>query len=87
MPGMYQYNGKLHTSLRFSEHLDLQSLQNKIFVWVGRNSSSFAIIDRVHTALVYTMVFFIVFIQISTIENTLKQVLKSVSKICIFVMM
>jgi len=56
MPGMYQYKGKLHMSLRFSGHLDLVSLKRKIFTWMGKNSS-FATIDRVQAALVHTIGF------------------------------
>jgi len=56
MPGMHQYDGKLHMSLRFSGHLDLPSLKKKIFTWMRRNNS-FATIDRVQAALVHTIGF------------------------------
>jgi len=56
MPGMYQYRGKLHMSLRFSGHLDLVTLKRKIFTWMGKNRS-FATIDRVQAALVHTIGF------------------------------
>ena len=56
MPGMYQRDGKLHISLRFSGHLSLPLLKKKIFTWMRRNNS-FATIDRVQAALVHTIGF------------------------------
>jgi len=56
MPGMYQHDGKLHISLRFSGHLSLPLLKKKIFTWMRRNNS-FATIDRVQAALVHTIGF------------------------------
>ena len=55
--GLYQYNEKLHFSLRFSGHQDLKKMKLKIFAWMKSNDS-FVTIDKVKAALVHTIGFF-----------------------------
>jgi len=55
--GVYQYHDKLHFSLRFSGHQELQKMKLKIFAWMKSNDS-FATIDKVRAALVHTIGFF-----------------------------
>jgi len=55
--GLYQYNEKLHFSLRFSGHQDLKKMKLKIFAWMKSNDS-FVTIDKVKAVLVHTIGFF-----------------------------
>jgi len=55
--GMYQYNGKLHFSLRISGHQNLRHLKLHVFKWMRANNG-FASIDRIKAAMVHTIEFF-----------------------------